>query len=30
MNVLQVNYNGKNVKYVLKGDVNYICIKRCV
>ena len=27
MNVLQVNYNGKNVKYVLKGDVNYICIK---
>ena len=27
MNVLQVNYNGKNLKYALKGDVNYICIK---
>ena len=27
MNTIQINYNGMNVKYVLKDGVNYICLK---
>ena len=27
LNILQINYNGKDVKYVLKDGANYICLK---
>ena len=27
MNAMQINYNGKDVKYVTKDGVNYICLK---